>query len=41
MYFIGYSSGDPEKRKRGAPAYIGLLGMLGLAVKSSVTLMRK
>jgi hypothetical protein len=41
LYFVGYSTGDPEKRKQGAPGYIGLLGMVALAIKSSYTLMKK
>ncbi|GFH08648.1 microsomal glutathione S-transferase 3 [Haematococcus lacustris] len=36
LYFNGYSSGDPEKRMQGAPSYLGLLTLLGTAVKMAI-----
>ncbi|XP_072178983.1 glutathione S-transferase 3, mitochondrial-like [Diadema setosum] len=38
-YAYGYYSGDPKKRFRGAYGYIGMLGMLGLVVRSSLRLL--
>ena len=36
MYAIGYSTGDPEKRMRGAVGYIGLLTLLGCSITTAL-----
>lgn len=40
MYFIGYSSGDPDKRMRGLYYYVGLLTLLGCIISAVVSLLR-
>ncbi|CAM9792751.1 unnamed protein product [Ectocarpus sp. 12 AP-2014] len=35
-YVIGYRTGNPEKRHKGAFGYIGLITMLGCAIESAV-----
>jgi len=39
-YFQGYASGQPEKRRYGAFAYIGFFTMMGCAVKTIYNLVR-
>lgn len=39
-YFLGYSSGDPDKRMRGAYQYFGLLTLLGCVIAGAVSLLR-
>lgn len=40
MYFRGYATGDPEKRRQGSVQYIGLLGMLGMSCKLAFDLIK-
>ena len=37
-YALGYQTGDPKKRMNGAFGYLGLFGMLGMSIKTAVTL---
>jgi len=39
VYALGYYTGDPKNRQRGAFGYIGLLTLLGLTVKVALRLM--
>ncbi|KAB5539703.1 hypothetical protein PHYPO_G00092090 [Pangasianodon hypophthalmus] len=39
VYAYGYSSGVPEKRKRGAFGHVGLLGLFLCTVDSAVTML--
>ena len=36
VYALGYSTGDPAKRARGAFGYLGLFTLLGCAIKTAV-----
>lgn len=38
-YALGYYSGDPKKRMRGAFGYLGLLTLLGLTIKLGLRLL--
>jgi glutathione S-transferase len=40
IFFKGYSTGHPEKRRYGSFSYIGLFTMMGCAVKSIYDLIR-
>ncbi|UJR20795.1 hypothetical protein I4U23_023908 [Adineta vaga] len=40
VFFQGYSSGQPEKRRYGSFAYFGLFTMMGCAIKSIYDLIR-
>ncbi|CAN0418234.1 unnamed protein product, partial [Ectocarpus sp. 13 AM-2016] len=35
-YVIGYRTGNPDKRHKGAFGYIGLITLLGCAIESAV-----
>lgn len=39
-YFLGYSSGDPDKRMQGMYGYLGLLTLLGCVITAAVSLLR-
>ena len=36
VYALGYSTGDPAKRVRGAFGYLGLFTLLGCAIKTAL-----
>eukprot|EP01147_Barroeca_monosierra_P010011 gene10011-2185_t len=36
VYFLGYSSGDPQKRLRSVFGYVGLLGLLGMSLATCI-----
>ncbi|KAK5669891.1 hypothetical protein QVD99_004267 [Batrachochytrium dendrobatidis] len=38
LYAQGYCTGDPDKRVRGAFSYLGLLTLLGISIKTAITL---